>query len=160
MEVRSDRAYRFDVEPGTVWAALGRVDDYRRWWPWLRTFEAAGLEEGRAWDCVVRPPLPYELRFTIELVEVAEPTVIRAHVSGDIAGRAAVTLRPTTRGSEVRLTSVLAPRRGPLRVVARLTPWLAHYGHDWVLDTGLGQFRRRALPSVATTRGVTGDRRS
>lgn len=145
MEVRSDRTYPFDVDPATVWDALGRVDDYRRWWPWLRRFDAKGLVPGDRWDCLVRPPLPYQLAFSIHLLEVVEAERVEAEVAGDLTGRAELTIRPTGEGCTVRLASTLAPVRGPLRSVARLAPWLAHYGHDWVLTTGLGQFRRRAL---------------
>jgi hypothetical protein len=41
--------------------------------------------------------------------------------------------------------SDLAPHDATLRRIARWTPWLSRFGHDWVLDTGLRQFRRRAF---------------
>lgn len=145
MEVRSDRTYRFDVEPRAVWDALSRVDDYRSWWPWLRRMEAEGLVVGDRWDCAVRPPVPYQLRFRVEILEAVAPERIAAEVSGDLSGEAHVSLEPAGDGCAVRLTSALSPARGPLRTVARLAPWLAHFGHDWVLDTGFRQFRRRAL---------------
>lgn len=145
MEVRSDRTYRFDASPETVWDALGRVDHYRGWWPWLRRFEATGLVVGDEWRCTVRPPVPYVLRFSLHLDEVEPHRRVTATVTGDIEGDAAVTIRELDEGSEVRLISALAPRDGLLRSVSILTPWLARFGHDWVLDTGLGQFRSRAL---------------
>ena len=46
VHVRSDRRHRFAVEPDQLWAAMARVDDYPGWWPWLRSFEAAGLQAG------------------------------------------------------------------------------------------------------------------
>jgi len=145
VDVRSDRTHSFSSPPEHVWTALGRVDSYRRWWPWLRAFDAHGLVAGDRWDCTVRPPLPYALHFTVELHEVDEPRRIRATVSGDIRGTALVELTPTPDGCDVRLASILAPTGRPLRAVTRFTPWLARFGHDWVLNTGLGQFRRRAL---------------
>lgn len=146
MDVRSDRTYRFPVGVAPVWDAIGSVDRYRSWWPWLRRFEANGLEVGDRWRCTVAPPVPYSLHFVIELTTVQPHERIRAVVTGDITGDAEVGLRETPDGCEVVLRSVLAPRRGPLRTVTRFAPWLARFGHDWVLDTGLGQFRRRALP--------------
>lgn len=145
MEVRSDRTYRFDVEPRAVWDALSRVDDYRSWWPWLRRMEAEGLVEGDRWDCVVRPPVPYQLHFCVEILEVAASERIAAEVSGDLIGEAHVAIETVGSGCAVRLTSALRPTRGPLRTVSLMAPWLAHFGHDWVLDTGFRQFRRRAL---------------
>jgi uncharacterized protein YndB with AHSA1/START domain len=145
VHVRSDRTYGFAHAPGEVWDAIGRVDAYRDWWPWLRHFDADGLVAGDRWECAVRPPVPYTLRFAITLDEVEEHRRIDASVSGDLAGEATVVLVPTERGCEVRLTSSLAPTGQPLRSVMRVTPWLGRFGHDWVLDVGLRQFRRRAF---------------
>lgn len=145
MEVRSDRTYLFRQPPEEIWAAIDSVDSYRTWWPWLRRFDAGGLEEGDHWSCTIRPPLPYVLRFEVALESVERPCRIEATVHGDLAGEATVSLDETSNGCSVRLTSTLAPSRQPLRGIMRMTPWLARYGHDWVLDTGLRQFRRRAL---------------
>lgn len=145
MGVRSDRCFRFDREPASVWDAIGRVDEYREWWPWLRHFDARGLFEGDRWDCTVSPPLPYELRFTVALLEVDRPERLVAVVAGDIEGDATITIRPTEVGCDLRLVSDLEPRAGSLLGLTRLMPWLGHYGHDWVLDRGLRQFNDRAL---------------
>lgn len=145
MQVRSDREYRFDQPPDVVWDALARVEDYRAWWPWLRRFDAPGLVPGASWRCTIRPPLPYALRMTIRLDDVQPEAHVAARVTGDIQGDATVDLTPAGHGCVVQLRSTLAPSGPPLRTVARFAPWLARYGHDWVLDTGLRQFRKRAL---------------
>ena len=145
MQVHSDRSYHFAHPPGAVWAAIGRVESFQDWWPWLRRFEATGLVRGDRWACTIRPPVPYALELTVTLDEVEEPSRIEATVSGDISGHATVSLDPVADGTRVRLVSSLRPTGQPLRAVTRLAPWLARFGHDWVLDTGLGQFRRRAL---------------
>lgn len=145
MEVRSDRTYLFEQPLEDVWGAIGRTECYREWWPWLRRFDADGLVAGDRWHCTVRPPLPYVLRFTVALEEVTEKSRIVASVTGDIGGAATVELHPTSRGCSVRLRSSLCPTGQPLRGIMQWTPWLPRYGHDWVLDTGLKQFRRRAF---------------
>jgi uncharacterized protein YndB with AHSA1/START domain len=145
VDIRSDRTYRFDHPPDAVWAAIGRVDAFQSWWPWLRRFEAEALVAGDRWDCTIRPPVPYALHVTVALDEVEAPRRIRATVSGDIHGTAAVTLEETPGGSALRLVSELAPHGQTLRHVTRWAPWLSRFGHDWVLDTGLRQFRSRAL---------------
>lgn len=142
MHVRSDRTYLFDAPHEAVWNAIGRTDAYRTWWPWLRRFDADGLTAGDQWHCTVRPPLPYVLRFSVAIEDVDEPVRIEATVTGDIRGAASLELTPTSRGCSVRLVSALAPAGQPLRTVTRLSPWLARFGHDWILDTGLRQFRR------------------
>lgn len=145
MDVRSDRSFRFEAAPADVWSAISSLEDYRVWWPWLREFDATALDVGDRWRCVVRPPLPYVLRFSVVLTAVVPGERIDAGVEGDIEGVASVTLRSHGDGTEVRLVSALAPRHALLRRIMGLTPWLARFGHDWVLDTGLRQFRRRAL---------------
>lgn len=145
MRVRSDRTYRFDVTPDAFWAASSAVEQYRRWWPWLRSFDAAALAEGQVWACVVQPPLPYTLRFDLTLEEVVEPSLVRATVTGDIVGSATLEIEAVAGGCEVNLRSTLSPRNDVLRVAATVARPIVRFGHDWVLDTGVRQFRRRAL---------------
>jgi uncharacterized protein YndB with AHSA1/START domain len=146
VQVRSDRRYRFNVGPEVLWPVLTRVEDYRSWWPWLRRFDATTFEPGAAWTCVVQPPLPYSLRFRIVLDEIDPCRSATARVDGDIVGDARLELTPTDEGTEVRLRSSLAPENQLLRAIARVARPVAQLGHDWVLDTGLRQFRSRALP--------------
>ncbi|MBA2496107.1 MAG: hypothetical protein H0V33_03270 [Acidimicrobiia bacterium] len=146
MDVRSDRRYRFAVEPAQLWAVLARTDDYRGWWPWLRHLDGAALVPGTVWDCVVQPPLPYVLRFTLRIVDVDEERSVVALVDGDLTGDARLDIAATGDGSELHLVSRLAPSNAVLRSVARLAAPVVRFGHDWVLDTGVRQFRERALP--------------
>jgi uncharacterized protein YndB with AHSA1/START domain len=144
--IRSDRRYRFGVPPEDLWHALGRTGDYRRWWPWLRRLDDAAFEAGAVWRCEVQPPLPYSVRFELHLEEVEAPRFITATVHGDITGHAAIDVHPAVEGSELRLVAMLAPGSSVLRSIARIAPPVVRFGHDWVIDTGLRQFRRRALP--------------
>lgn len=146
MDIASDRRYQFSVGPGELWEAIGRVDAYRSWWPWLRQLDATGLTEGDTWTCVVQPPTPYSLRFSITLDEVIAPSSITASVDGDIGGSARLDIAELSTGSEIRLASRLAPNNRLLRTVASVARPLVRFGHDWVLDTGARQFSRRALP--------------
>jgi hypothetical protein len=124
---------------------MARVDDYRRWWPWLRRFDAAGLERGVTWTATVQPPLPYRLTFDLHLVAVDAPHLVVADITGDLEGEARIEVSPTGVGSELHLTSALVPTNPVLRAVAQVAEPMARYGHQWVLDTGLRQFRDRAL---------------
>jgi hypothetical protein len=145
VEVRSDRSYAFRVGPAELWAALIRVEDYRLWWPWLRDFRAQSFAPGARWECVVQPPLPYAVRFRLELGEVVAPDHVTASIEGDINGHARLDVCSAGSGSELRLVSSLSPRNAVLRAVAGLAPPVARYGHEWVLDTGIRQFRAHAL---------------
>jgi uncharacterized protein YndB with AHSA1/START domain len=145
VEVRSERRFEFDAAPPALWAALGSVDDYPRWWPWLRRFEARALATGEEWRCTVKPPLPYVVRFAIRFDEVEVERRIDATVQGDIEGPAQLLIEPSTGGSAVTLTSSLRPTNTVLKTAALLGRPLVRYGHDWVLDVGAGQFASRAL---------------
>ena len=145
MTIRSDRRYPFDHERAGVWQALSRVDDYPTWWPWLKEFDGVRLAAGERWRCAVRPQLPYTLRFVIELTEVADTEHACARLEGDIRGWARITLTDYGRGSEVRLVSDLDATGGLAGLIDRLVHPLAAAGHDWVLDNGIRQFRRRAF---------------
>jgi hypothetical protein len=145
MEVRSDRRYSFDIEPDELWAAMVRVEDYRSWWPWLRRFEAESFTAGAQWACVVQPPLPYSLQFTLRLDEVEACRFVTATIGGDIVGDARLDLDASGTGSELRLVSNLAPSNALLRAIAAVARPVVQLGHDWVLDTGLRQFRSAAL---------------
>lgn len=143
--VRSDLRHRFAVSPDDLWDRLAAVDEFRTWWPWLRHLHADGLRAGAVWSCVVQPPLPYRLRFDLTLDEVVAGQAVWATVHGDIVGTAHLEVRQRPGGSELHLISDLAPRRRVLKAASSVARPLAQFGHDWVLDTGIQQFRDRAL---------------
>jgi hypothetical protein len=147
VHVGSDRRYRFDVDNETLWTAIEATGDYRNWWPWLRRLDAKGLIEGDTWKCVVQPPLPYALRFTVCLDRVVPGRLAVASIGGEIEGDARLEIDPEPDGDgcHARLVSHLSPVNGMLKSVARWARPLAQFGHDWVLDTGARQFRARVI---------------
>ncbi|CAN5191405.1 hypothetical protein BH20ACT3_BH20ACT3_00560 [soil metagenome] len=145
MEIHTDRRYRFEVPAEQLWSALTSVDEYAVWWPWLRHFEAAGFAAGAVWACEVQPPLPYSLRFDVLLDEVVDGQMAAATVRGDIVGQARLEVDGDGAGSRLHLESWLRPASVVLRTVSALGRPVARFGHDWVIDTGLRQFERRAL---------------
>ena len=142
--IRSDRRYRFDVEPDALWQALATPDGFRRIWPWLREFDGERLVAGEVWHCAVRAPLPYTVRFTVHIDDVLPPQSVAATVRGDIAGTARFDVAADGRGSSLRLRSELAPSSKAFALLARLAGPLARRSHDRILDTGAAQFRRLA----------------
>lgn len=143
----SDRSWGFDVGVDELWERLTAVDEYPTWWPWLRRFDAdGGFATDSRWDCVVAPPLPYVVRFSIELDQVEPRSFASATVQGDIRGHAELRIEPDRSGrSRARLTSSLAPADPLLRRVASVASPLVQWGHDWVLDQGRRQFVERGI---------------
>jgi hypothetical protein len=143
----SDRTWVFPLPAGDLWARLSAVEEYRRWWPWLRRFRPrGGFATDSRWDCVVSPPLPYVIRFTVVLEQVEAPGRVLATVHGGVRGSAELTVAEQPGGeSTARLRSRLAPADPVLRRISAVAPSVAQWGHDWVLEQGRRQFMERAL---------------
>jgi uncharacterized protein YndB with AHSA1/START domain len=141
---RLDRTLVFDREPDALWEVLSRLEDFPRWWTWLRTLEADGLTEGSTARCLIRAPIPWSLQLAVRIDRVVPGELIVAYATGDLEGPARLELAEHPAGSQVRLVWELEPRRvlASLGLVAR--PVL-RWGQDWVVSTGVRQFRRRAL---------------
>jgi uncharacterized protein YndB with AHSA1/START domain len=144
-EIRSDRRYQMDTDRESVWKAISSVEKYSTWWPWLREFSASALVAGDRWKCVVQPPLPYLLRFTVSIDQVEAPALVLASVDGDVRGVARLDLCESDERTEVHVRSLLAPASRLLRAMSVLARPIARFGHDWVFDTGARQFAERAL---------------
>jgi hypothetical protein len=143
---RSDRAWRFDVDGDALWERIAAVEEYRAWWPWLRTFDPGdGLVPDSRWDCEVSPPLPYRVRFVIHIDHLDPGRLVESTVSGDIVGWARLSIERGARGSRARLVSSLRPANPLLRGFGVMARPLIERGHDWILDEGRRQFVERAL---------------
>lgn len=142
----SERRWSFPVEPAVLWSRITETGSYTAWWPWLRGFEASeGFRAGACWACLVQPPLPYRLRFTVVLEQVEPYRLVAATVRGDIEGRATLTIESGPAGCVACLSSSLGPARPYMCRLARVARPVLRWGHDWVLDTGVRQFAERAL---------------
>jgi uncharacterized protein YndB with AHSA1/START domain len=140
---RLDRTFLFDHRPAVVWAALSSPADYPRWWSWLRAIDADELAEGTTAHCLIRAPIPFSLRVDLNVERVVPERRIEVSAGGDLRGPATLELEAHADGAAARLTWDLEPRRVP-RFLA--SGPLLRWGQDWVVDTGVRQFRRRALP--------------
>ena len=143
---RFDGRWVFPVPPAELWAAFSRTDRFQEWWPWLRTLESDGLVEGTVSRCVVRAPVPYSLTFDVAILEVVPECRVVTEISGDLEGPARLDVDAHPEGSEARLTWELELRDPLLRAGAAFARPLMEWGHSWVVDTGVRQFRRSALP--------------
>jgi uncharacterized protein YndB with AHSA1/START domain len=144
---RLDRTFVFAHPPEVVWDALSRPQDYPRWWSWLREIDASELAEGTTAHCLIRAPVPFALHLTLHVHEVVPHQRVAVRADGDLTGTGALQLAPhDTGGSMLRLTWALEPHRRLLGAIGLVSRPLLQWGQDWVVDTGVRQFRRRALP--------------
>lgn len=145
---RFDRTWRFPLGADELWAVLDRTTDYPRWWPWLRRFDVSppAMAPGTVATCAISAPVvPFGIHFSLEVLDVEPARRVDVAVRGDLAGAAHLSLTPTDDGTDLRLHWALDfchPLFGP---AARAVRPLAQRGQDWVVATGVLQFRRRAL---------------
>jgi hypothetical protein len=140
MRLTTDRRYRFSFPTDEFWTRISQVDRYQSWWPWLRRFDADGLCTGAMWSCTVQPPVPYVVRFSIALDDVVPEQSVSARVSGDIVGRATLSVERDGHGCCARLVSDLEPDKQSLRVLSLVARPVVRFGHNWILDVGVRQF--------------------
>lgn len=140
-----ERTWNLDVSPEQFWETISRTDEYRTWWPWLRRFDADGMDEGAGWAVEIQSPLPYVLRMQLVLDEVVPCKHLATSVSGDLVGWAVLDVAATSTGSAADIEWDLRPRSRALKVAALVAQPLLRWSHEWVLARGLDQFRSRAL---------------
>jgi Polyketide cyclase / dehydrase and lipid transport len=147
---RYDRRFDFDVAPAGLWDALGRTDEYPSWWSWLRDLEGGELREGAVAHCVVQAPLPYALRFDVEVQRVVPERRVETMVCGDLDGPALLEIEPRGAGCTARLEWSLELRDRLLRPLSSLARPAMVWAHDRVIEVGLREFERRALDGRGT----------
>lgn len=97
-----------------------------------------GSGEGdRAW-LMVRSPLGYRLRFTIDLVSAEAPYAAELAVDGDLRGVGSLRARRDGDGAELKILWCVVTRR---RLVRALRP-LASWAHAVVMAAGQWGLRR------------------
>lgn len=139
-----DRVFDLDVDPAAVWRVLEQTDEYPRWWSWLESFDARGLQPGVA-TATIRSPIGYRLHVEIDVQEVVAARRLVTDVRGDLAGPARLELTSTPTGSSARLWWELTLRQ---RFLRRLLPPgrpLMEWAHDQIVTRALVDFSRRAL---------------
>lgn len=144
MHLKTVRSDEFPFTPDEFWERIQRVGDFQLWWPWLKHFDGHRLVPGDVWLCVVQPPVPYAVRFTITLEEVIGGRMVTARIDGDISGTATLTVTRAATGCHTTLVSDLAPDKQSLRVMSIAARPVVRFGHNWVLDAGVRQFTARS----------------
>lgn len=141
-EFSFDRSWDFDVPRDELWKRLADTSSFSRWWPWLRSFEPVPLETGASTRCAIGPPLPYVLTIDLFVASVDEMQSVDVEVSGDLHGPARLEVDGDGAASRARLVWTLEVRRPMLRAAAKVGRPLLQWGHDWVVNNGVQQFRR------------------
>lgn len=137
-----DRSFEFEIAASRLWSLLSDTSSFRLWWPWLRSFDAVPVEPGARTRAAIGPPLPYVLTVDIVVDEVVAEKLVSVEVSGDLRGPARLEIASTENGSSARLVWELTVDRPVLQLAARVARPVLLWGHDWVVNNGVEQFRR------------------
>jgi hypothetical protein len=136
-----DRSWTFAVPRADLWSRLSDTSSFSTWWPWLRAFDPVPIEDGAATRCAIGPPLPYVLTVDLAVVRVVESESVDVDVDGDLHGSARLELGDCDDGSTARLHWTLEVQRPMLRAAATVGRPILQWGHDWVVNNGVEQFR-------------------
>ena len=143
--IRYRRDYEFPDSPSDLWDAIGEVDHFEDWWPWLTEFRLEGdtLEEGSVLRGVVAPPLPYRMRIEVELTACLPPRRMEALIHGDLEGEASLDIHPAGIGSTVEVAWAVEMMQRPMRLADRMAHPVLQWGHDRVVEITVAGFRKR-----------------
>ena len=144
-----DQAWVFPVTPARLWGVVSQTERFQEWWPWLRTFDSPGLVEGTTSECVVRAPVPYNLRFRVQILALVPEQLVDTRVSGDLDGPARLEVDAHPTGCQARLTWSLELQEPLLRAGAWAARPMMEWGHNWVIESGVRRFRAVALDDRA-----------
>lgn len=133
------------ASPEQVWAAIDDVRRFPSWWSWLRDFEAdrRHLEPGLVMRARVSPPVPYPMRVTVHVEEVARLARVEALVSGDLEGPASLRLSDAGGGCLLTVAWRVEMHRPVMRAVARMARPVLARGHDQVVERTVRGFREQ-----------------
>ncbi len=145
MRLSTDKRLPFDATVDEVWAAMGDVGSYQKWWPWLHSFEAEELAVGEIWRCDIVAPLRYHVAFSLKFDVVVPATHLECSLRGDITGGAWIDLEQRGEQCDLWIRSELAPASTFLRALTRVLYPVALAGHDAIINSGARQFQERAL---------------
>ncbi|HUE60555.1 MAG TPA: hypothetical protein VMO88_13325 [Acidimicrobiales bacterium] len=138
-------SFRFPVAPVDLWSAMGRLDEFERWWGWLGELrvDGGGLQTGTVLHGTVSPPVPFRMQVDVELERCVPFELIDARVTGDLSGDAHLRLHMDGDGTVTDVEWSLEMLQRSMRVAALVAYPLLRWGHDRVVEATVSSFRRQ-----------------
>lgn len=111
----------------------------------MRRLEISGtpLEPGTTFTFHVVAPIPFTMDLVVRIEESVEPERIRARITGDLEGSAAMTfdeISGETTGATLEWT--VEVKKPGMRAAARALRPLLQWGQSWAVDVALRGFLR------------------
>ncbi len=132
--------WRIEAPLTRVWNALHEPADWPRWWRYVAAVDklAAGDAEGvgARYRFHWTSRLPYSIRLTTEVTEIARHRLIRASASGDLQGEGVWRLQESAAGTDVEYTWKVNLDRAWMRLFAPLLRPVFTWNHNAVMAAG------------------------
>lgn len=148
------------VEP--VWQAITRVEDWPTWWRGVKAVNKVRDGDDRGigalHEFVWRSRLPYDLRFTVETVQVVEHRLIVGHAKGELEGIGRWTFTGAERRTCVEYDWRVRTTKRWMNLLAPIAYPLFVWNHNTVMRWGAEGLRRLlGAPVQCQSRRATGN---
>ncbi len=136
-------AHDFDALPTDLWEELARVDQFERWWPWMREvrLEGSALQPGSRISFRVVPPVRFEMQIAVDVTSSKQPEWIEGSVSGDLLGTARLELRAEGTGSVCEVAWDVEIADPKMRRVIHVARPILLWAQRWAVEIALHGFR-------------------
>ena len=132
--------WHLDVPIEPVWEALYAVEDWPRWWKYVRAVEqlragdASGVGAIRRYTWASR--LPYQLTFEMCSTIVDRPHRLEGEAIGELTGIGCWTLSESASGTQVRYDWEVATTRPWMNALAPILAPAFRWNHGQVMAEG------------------------
>lgn len=126
--------WRLAAHPDQVYAALLDVESYPAWWPQVRAVRQLDDSSG---ELTCRSLLPYDLTFVVRR-EVEDPVerVLRAAMTGDLAGSSQWTVQPADAGALAVFDEDVTVLRSLIKAAGRVARPALSFNHGLMMRSG------------------------
>lgn len=134
--------WRIAAPVAGVWKALVEVEQWPRWWPYVRSVQTLRAGDADGLGAVRRiawsSRLPYGFTLDVEGVETSRHRLLRGRATGDLEGEGLWVLQPEDGGAttSVRYTWRLDLNTRWMRVSAPLMAPVFRWNHHGVMRAG------------------------
>lgn len=132
--------WHLDAPIDAVWKALYEVDQWPRWWPYVRQVvevspgDADGVGAVRRFTWGSR--LPYQLSFNMRTTVMSRPCLMQADAQGELDGMGRWTLAAQGSTTRVRYDWEVATSRAWMNFAAPLLAPVFRWNHAQVMAAG------------------------
>ena len=146
-----DQTYQLPLPPDQAWGMLEDLPTVPEWWRWLTSIDISDeLGPGTVIAAVCEPPVPFDVRIEVELLEFIPEQRMRAVIRGDVEGTGRLWTWPRGGGTALRVAWEVRPQ-GALGMAVSTSPAIAGYAQARLAKSAMkrvterAEMRRRAL---------------